>query len=488
MYIRSLQLEDYRSWRTLDLALTPGVTIFSGPNGHGKTNIVEALGYLAHLGSHRVSTDSALVREGQKVASISATAVNEGRELTTHLAVRASGANRARINRTAMRSPRDILGIVRTTLFSPEDLALIRGEPEQRRNFLDSIMLARYPRLAGVKADYDRALRQRNALLRNSSFVLRHFANGVAAGPGNTSSSTGISNFSSPSDTAPGEAQSGVGAAVGMARAGSSSHISDAESALATLDVWDGQLAALGGQLMSARVQIVHDLAPHVAKTYQRLAPESRPAHMAYTSTIDSALHEVGVQLGHSKPGEPTALLSPDVAEAVLLQAFAEKRPAEIDRGTTLLGPHRDDVVFTLGTQPAKGFASHGESWSFALALRLGAYFMGRADGAEPIVILDDVFAELDKNRRRKLVDLLQDAEQVLITAAVGEDIPVELRAQATIFDILASVDEEGQRISQISAVDTDEPQAKHQKTEELGPQSVVDDAGTAQDEIEEHE
>ena len=187
MYVRSLQLGDFRSWRSLDLSLRPGVSIFSGPNGHGKTNIVEALGYLAHLGSHRVTSDSALVREGQKLASISATAVNDGRELSTHLAIRASGANRAYINRTAMRSPRDILGIVRTTLFSPEDLALIRGEPEQRRNFLDTIMLARYPRLAGVKADYDKALRQRNALLRNSSFVLRHLTESPSQASSNRS-------------------------------------------------------------------------------------------------------------------------------------------------------------------------------------------------------------------------------------------------------------------------------------------------------------
>ena len=424
MYVRSLELGDYRSWHRLDLDLTPGVTIFSGPNGHGKTNIVEALGYLAHLGSHRVSSDSAVVREGQKIATISATAVNDGRELTAHLAIRSSGSNRAHINRTAMRSPRDILGIVRTTLFSPEDLALIRGEPEQRRNFLDYIMLARYPRLAGVKSDYDRALRQRNALLRNSSFLLKHF--------GATSSS------------APNR-QSGTEA---------SSPVSDAESALATLDVWDGQLAALGGQIMSARVQIVHDLAPHVARTYQRLAPESRPAHMAYTSTIDATLREAGVHLGHSEPGEETALLSPDIAEATLLQAFADKRVNEIERGTTLLGPHRDDVIFTLGTQPAKGFASHGESWSFALALRLGAYFMGRSDGTEPIVILDDVFAELDRNRRRKLVDLIADAEQVLITAAVGEDIPEKLRENATILNVQAITDQDGQRVSLLNSAD----------------------------------
>ena len=403
MFVRSLELHDFRSWRELSLDLEPGVTVFLGPNGHGKTNIVEALGYVAHLGSHRVSTDSALVREGAQIARVSATAVNHNRELTAHIAIRGHGANRAHINRTKLATTRELLGIVRTTLFSPEDLALVRGEPEQRRKFLDEIVIARYPRLAAVKADYDKALRQRNALLRNNAYALR------------------------------------------IAPADDAEH----QSAIATLDVWDGQLAALGGQLMSARVQVVHDLAPHVGQTYARLAPESRPAHVAYTSTIDRELAGVGVILGDAElerdPAAELALLSPDVAEAMLLQAFANKRTQEVDRGTTLVGPHRDDVILMLGTQPAKGFASHGESWSFALALRLGAFFMQRDDGVEPIVILDDVFAELDSSRRQQLVGLLTEAEQVLITAAVDDDIPAALRDIATVHEVRAvHVEESG--------------------------------------------
>lgn len=389
MHVRELHLVDFRSWAQLDLQLQPGVTVFSGPNGHGKTNIVEALGYLAHFSSHRTNTDAALVRENQDIATVSATAVNEGRELTATIAIRPHGANKAHINRTAMNAQRDLLGIVRTTLFSPEDLALVRGEPEQRRGFLDTIMVSRYPRLAGVKAEYDRVLRQRNALLKSPE----------------------------PDDF--------------------------------TLEVWDSQLAALGGQLMSARVQIVHDIAPHLQQTYQRLAPESRPAHLCYTSTIDAPLAEAGIQLGHSVPGQEPALLSPDIAEATLLQALAAKRPQELERRTTLLGPHRDDVVLHLGTQPAKGYASHGESWSFALSLRLAAFFMQRGDGAEPIVILDDVFAELDAGRRQRLVGLLQDAEQVLITAAVDEDIPKDLRSVARFHTVTATVTEVG-RVSHL--------------------------------------
>ncbi|HIW95136.1 MAG TPA: DNA replication/repair protein RecF [Candidatus Corynebacterium gallistercoris] len=417
MYVRNLQLTDYRSWAELDLALTPGVTVFSGPNGHGKTNIVEALGYLAHLSSHRVNSDAALVRQGQSIAQLTATAVNNGRELTARLALKAHGANKAHINRAAMNTPRELLGIVRTTLFSPEDLALVRGEPEQRRNFLDAIMVARYPRLAAVKADYDKALRQRNALLRNSAFALR-MATDTPRGTTLTADNK-----------------------------------ADAESALATLDVWDAQLAALGGQIMSARVQIVHDLSPHLSQTYQRLAPESRPAFIGYTSTIDELLAHLGIRLGTSTPDAEPALLSPGIAEATLLQALADKRAQEIDRGTTLLGPHRDDMILMLGTQPAKGFASHGESWSFALSLRLAAFFMQEGDGTSPIIILDDVFAELDRNRRARLVELIKDAEQVLITAAVDEDIPQALRDIATIYTVEASTIDTPEGAARVSAI-----------------------------------
>lgn len=394
MFVRHLHLKDFRSWESLDVDLEPGITVLLGSNGHGKTNVVEALGYLATLGSHRVSTDSALVREGTEVASVSATAVNRGRELTAMIAIRAHGANKAHINRTALASPRELLGIVRTALFSPEDLALVRGEPEQRRAFLDQLMVARYPRLAGIKADFDKALRQRNALLKSFG--------------------------------------------------------ADVESALSTLDVWDSQLSYLGAQIMSARVQIVHDIAPLLAQTYARIAPESRPAHLAYTSTVDAELAEIGIHLGVGEPGDPTALLSPETAEAVLLARFAARRQADIDRGITLIGPHRDDLLLRLGTQPAKGFASHGECWSFALALRLASFEMQHGDGTSPVVILDDVFAELDAKRRRHLVDLLHDAEQVIITAAVVEDIPPELRDKARIFHVEA-VDHDGARISTLA-------------------------------------
>lgn len=403
MYLRSLHLGDFRSWASLDLDLDPGVTVFVGPNGNGKTNIVEAVGYLAHLASHRVSGDAALVREGCDSARISVTAVNHGRELTAHLVVNARGANKAAVNRTSVKSQRGLVGIVRTTMFAPEDLALVRGEPEQRRHFLDQIVVARYPRLAGVKADYDRALRQRNALLKSAT---QH-----SAGP--------------------------------------------ATSVADTLDVWDSQLAHFGGEIMSARVQVVHDLAPHVAESYARLAPGSRPALIGYLSTVDAELRDAGIRTTVPDP----RLLDPEVAEAVLLAKFSARRETEIDRGVTLTGPHRDDVQLILGTQPAKGFASHGESWSFAVTLRLASHRMQRADGTEPVVILDDVFAELDRVRRRQLVDLAQEAEQVLITAAVAEDIPAELREIARIHEVRARTTPQG-RLSELDPPRVDHPDA----------------------------
>lgn len=390
MYLRSLHLGDFRSWASLDLELTPGVTVFAGPNGNGKTNIVEAVGYLAHLSSHRVSGDAALVREGCDSARVSATAVNHGRELTAHLVINARGANKAAVNRTSLRNQRGLAGIVRTTMFAPEDLALVRGEPEQRRHFLDQVVAARYPRLAGVRADYDKVLRQRNALLKSAS-----------------------------------------------------SPVAVAD----TLDVWDAQLAHLGGEIMSARVQVVHDLAPHVEESYARLAPGSRPALISYTSTVDAELADVGVDPAG------TYLVDPDVAEAVLLSRLAQRRNAEVERGITLTGPHRDDLQLILGTQPAKGFASHGESWSFALTLRLASHRMQRADGTEPLVILDDVFAELDRARRRALVDLAGEAEQVLITAAVDEDIPADLREIAQVHAVRAHMTDDG-RVSELDPAD----------------------------------
>jgi len=317
-----------------------------GRNGFGKTNIVEAVGYVAHLSSHRVSHDAPLVRAGATSARISSTAVNQGRELTAHLLIKPHAANQAQINRTKLGSPRELLGVVRTVLFAPEDLALVRGEPAERRRYLDDIIATRTPRLAGVKADYDKVLRQRNALLKSAGGSLRR----------------------------------------GYQDA-------DGASALATLDVWDAQLAALGAQVIAARRRLLAEL--------------------------------------------------------------ARKRQREIERGMSLVGPHRDDLILELGDQPAKGFASHGETWSFAIALRFAEFSLLRSDGTDPVLILDDVFAELDARRREKLVELAADAEQVLITAAVDGDLPGNLGEAVTRHTITVADTDQG-RISVLEGGDDD--------------------------------
>jgi len=352
MFVRHLGLRDFRSWADVDIDLAPGRTVFVGPNGHGKTNLIEALWYCATLGSHRVATDAPLIRAGADRAVISVIVVNDGRELAVDLEIAAGRANKARLNRSAVRSPREVLGAVRAVLFAPEDLALVRGEPGERRRYLDELATVRRPGLAGVRADYDRVLKQRTALLRS--------------------------------------------AAGGRFRGDS--------GALETLEVWDGHLAEHGARLMSARVELVNQLAPEVEKAYQLLAPSSRAAAIAYRSSVEVA------------DGEDF--------HAALLEACARRRSAELERGVCLVGPHRDDLELRLGDQPAKGFASHGESWSMALALRLAAYELLRAEGSEPVLLLDDVFAELDTARRRALAGVASTAEQVLITAAVAEDIP----------------------------------------------------------------
>lgn len=360
MYVRELDLRDFRSWPELHLDLEPGVTVFAGRNGHGKTNIVEAVAYSSKLSSHRVATDAPLIANGKSDARVSLTTVNEGRALTTHLLIKAQGANQAQINRTRLKSARELLGVLRTVMFSPEDLRLINGEPAERRRFLDDLAGLRVPRLAGARADYDKVLRQRNALLRTSNMALRR----------------------------------------GYEDA-------DGASALTTLDVWDGQLAAYGSQVIAGRLSLIDALAPHITSSYASVAPESRPAAVQYSSTV------------HGESAEEI--------EAMMLAELGRRRKEEIDRGTTLVGPHRDDMHLKLGDQPAKGYASHGETWSYALALHLAEYQLLKDDGSDPVLILDDVFAELDAKRRERLVHVADEAEQVLITAAVGDDLPGNL-------------------------------------------------------------
>lgn len=358
MYVRHLGLRDFRSWAHVDLELAPGRTVFVGPNGFGKTNLVEALWYSSTLGSHRVGTDAPLLRAGASRAVVSTIVVNDGRECAVDVEIAAGRANKARLNRSPVRSTREVIGVLRAVLFAPEDLALVRGDPSDRRRYLDDLAIVRRPTVAGIRADYEKVLRQRTALLKSAAGARYRGDRG----------------------------------------------------ALDTLDVWDSRLAEHGSALMAARIDLVNQLAPEVEKAYQLLAPGSRPASIAYRSSL----------------GSEVAVDAPDRAflEAAMLVALAARRDAELERGMCLVGPHRDDLELWLGDQPAKGFASHGESWSFAVALRLAAYELLRADGGEPVLLLDDVFAELDAARRRALAAVAESAEQVLITAAVVDDLP----------------------------------------------------------------
>jgi len=363
MELRDLELVDFRSYEQVAVALEPGVSVFVGPNGQGKTNLVEAVGYVANHASHRVASDTPLIRSGADRAVVRATVVRDDRDTLVELEIVPGRSNRARLNRSPLPRARDALGVLTAVVFAPEDLALVKGDPAERRRFLDELLVARAPRMAGVRQDYERVLKQRNALLKSAGAAIR-------------------------SRAAPGEVP-------------------------ATLDVWDAHLAAAGSLLLEARLDLVADLAPLVAKAYAELAPDSGPVTLAYKSSIDAAADEL-----------------PHGAEALALalrDAMTRVRRQELDRGISLVGPHRDDLGLELGGLPAKGYASHGEAWSYALSLRLAGHDLLASDGTEPVLVLDDVFAELDTQRRAQLAARASRADQVLVTAAVTEDVPALL-------------------------------------------------------------
>lgn len=364
MYVDHLTLADFRSYPYVDLGLEPGVVTFVGANGQGKTNLVEAVDYLATLGSHRVSSDLPLVRHGTERATVKArvrAGLEDDRALVLEIDITPGKANRARLNRAPLGRPRELLGILRTVVFSPEDLDIVKGDPASRRRFLDGLVTTRWPRMAGVRGDYDKVLRQRNSLLRTM--------------------------------------------------AGKGGRVAD-PYAEETLRVWDDQLAAIGAEVLSARLDTLAALMPHTARAYADIAPSNNLATASYRSSL-----------------QPTGSGREELA-AALREEMRRRHDEEVARGISLVGPHRDDVDLVLGDLPAKGYASHGESWSYALALKLGGFQLLRADGIEPVLILDDVFAELDATRRGRLADLVLGAEQVLVTAAVAEDLPATLEGQ----------------------------------------------------------
>ena len=388
MYLEQLSLTDFRSYAQVDLSLEPGVTVLVGSNGIGKTNLMEAIGYLATLSSHRVSSDAPLLRFDTERALIRARLVRGEQSTVLELEINAGRANRARINRSNPVRARDILGICQTVLFAPEDLALVKGDPSSRRRFLDELLVSLVPRHAATRSDYDRVLKQRNALLKSSR--------------------------------------------AGKFTAGHE----------ATLDVWDQHMARAGAELLHARLELVERLRPHLNSAYAQLTDGSKEAGAIYRSTLQGAIEDDGAAM--AAPGGAAAGTAPDGAPAedlrdlsvaelteCYVQAFAGARRKELERGISLVGPHRDELELVLGQAPAKGYASHGETWSMCLSLRLASYYVmlddARTGGSAPILILDDVFAELDVQRRSKLAAIVSGAEQVLVTAAVEADIPAEL-------------------------------------------------------------
>ncbi|MCU1510570.1 MAG: replication/repair protein RecF [Arthrobacter sp.] len=379
MYLEQLSLTDFRSYAQVDLSLEPGVTVLVGSNGIGKTNLMEAIGYLATLSSHRVSSDAPLLRFDTDRALIRARLVRGEQSTVLELEINASRANRARINRSNPVRARDILGICQTVLFAPEDLALVKGDPSSRRRFLDELLVSLVPRHAATRSDYDRVLKQRNALLKSSR--------------------------------------------AGKFTAGHE----------ATLDVWDQHMARAGAELLYARLELVELLRPHLKSAYAQLTDGSKEAGAVYRSTLQGVFEDDGAAIAapDGAPAEDLHHLSVAELTERYVQAFAASRRKELERGISLVGPHRDELELVLGRAPAKGYASHGETWSMCLSLRLASYYVmlddARTGGSAPILILDDVFAELDVQRRRKLAAIVSGAEQVLVTAAVEDDIPAEL-------------------------------------------------------------
>jgi DNA replication and repair protein RecF len=366
LYVAHLTLVDFRSYATVEVPLEPGATAFIGRNGQGKTNLVEAIDYLSRLSSHRVAGDAPLVRAGAERALVRAAVVRDGREAVLEVEIHPGKSNRARVNRADLPRARELIGLVRAVVFAPVDLALVKCDPAGRRAFLDDLLVLRAPRLASVRQDYERVLKQRNSLLKTA----------------------------------------------GHARRGSSSE----ESALSTLGVWDAHLARTGAEILAERLRLVSELRPYVGNAYATVArgATSDDAGLEYQPSLDIA-----------------DLTERAVLTDRLLEELKRRRRDELDRGVSLVGPHRDELALTLGNGehrlPVRGYASHGESWSFALALRLASYDLVRADGDDPILILDDVFAELDAERRAQLAELVAGAEQVLVTAAVAADVPEKL-------------------------------------------------------------
>lgn len=387
MFIKHLSLANFRNYATAEIELKPGVNLLVGPNGQGKTNLVEAIRYLSTLSSHRVAGYQPLIRQDQGQAIVRALASYEERDVLVELELNRDSPNKARVNKSPAQKVRDILGFVNSVTFAPEDLDIVKRDPSNRRAFIDELVVQVWPRFAGVYADFERVLKQRNTLLK-------------------TARQTGAKG-----------------------------------SALSTLDAWDQSLVSYGSEIVVARIDLIDRLRPHLFAAYQSIAiANNEPRILVKSSLMGDAVpsgwssnaDDEDDGLEYIETGDRAAI------EEMYRTKLAAVRPKEMERGITLVGPHRDDLVLMLGSLPAKGYASHGESWSYALALRLASIALLRAEtrSGDPVLILDDVFAELDAGRRERLAEMVLENEQVLITAAVAEDIPEKLIS--TVFNVSA--------------------------------------------------
>ena len=389
MFIKHLELNNFRNYLRADVSLAPGVNLLVGPNGQGKTNLVEAVRYLSTLQSHRVAGYIPMIKQDASQAVVRALASHDDRDVLLELELNRENPNKARINKSPTQKARDILGYVNSVTFAPEDLDIIKRDPSNRRAFIDELVVQVWPRFAGVYADYERVLKQRNTLLKSAR-------------------------------------QTGAKG-----------------SALSTLDAWDQSLISYGSEIIAARVDLIERLRPHLFAAYQSIAiANNEPKILIKSSLLSATVAHYLDEEESSDFAEAEFLNTGDRAEIeelfrLKLQSVRNK---ELERGITLVGPQRDDLVLLLGSLPAKGYASHGESWSYALALRLASIALLRAEtrSGDPILILDDVFAELDAGRRDRLAQMVKENEQVLITAAVAEDIPKDL--VATLFHVRAGV------------------------------------------------
>lgn len=368
MIVEHLSLVDFRNYAEAELDLRPGTNLLVGRNGQGKTNLAEAVAYLATLGSHRVTSDAPLVRDGKEAAFVRARLAHGSRTVTLELQINKQGSNKARVSGNPVRA-NELPRYAQAVLFAPEDLQIVRGDPSARRRFADQLLVQRTPRMASIIADYDRTLKQRTTLLKSAR------ARGMKI------------------------------------------------EQLTTLEVWDDKLIALGSQIIDARVRLAQDLEEPLARAYAAIAGEDHEPGVAWALSI-----------GGTDPEEDEASeIAVGDTSAQFRAALLAKRAQELERGLTLVGPHRDDLVLRLRGLPVKGYASHGEGWSIVLSLRLASAELLRQEspGGDPILILDDVFAELDAARRARLADVVADYEQVIVTAAVARDIPESLRGGA---------------------------------------------------------